>query len=192
MAAIRVDDALKSRIAKLKKSLSYGDYLEKVVTYFEVTGVNPDTQIVLPEEAVKKSANRVIEVIRGIEKKQNAYLEFIREMLVGAQHSSLQTSTTASLFNDDEYIKVAEAQELIDKYHALEAAYAKLSDENKHLKVKAVVEQQKAPISGGDSIAKLVAQDLRSKFEVDRFDPQYLRIDKYLIEQALKRIEENA
>lgn len=67
---ILISSQTKVRLESLKKGLSFDAYLAKVADYFENTGAKledgqqPITRLVIDQ------ANRVIEVVRGIEKKQ--------------------------------------------------------------------------------------------------------------------------
>lgn len=180
MAVIKLDDTVKVRLDRLKGKSTYNDYVEKMIAYFEVTKIVPETSLIPPTEEVKKAASRIIEVMRGIEKKQSAQLEAIREFL--QQSDSLPV-------NESDYVRVEEVQELIGRYKDLEAN--KLKEENKRLKIT----PSEVTIYSGeggkpDSLVSKIIGDLETKFEADRFDPQYQRIDKSVLEQALKRIKD--
>ncbi|WP_025843597.1 BfmA/BtgA family mobilization protein [Porphyromonas gingivicanis] len=68
MAVIKLDDTVKVRLDRLKGKSTYNDYVEKMIAYFEVTKIVPETSLIPPTEEVKKAASRIIEVMRGIEK----------------------------------------------------------------------------------------------------------------------------
>lgn len=182
MAVIKLDDTVKVRLDRLKGKSTYNDYVEKMIAYFEVTKIVPETSLIPPTEEVKKAASRIIEVMRGIEKKQSAQLEAIREFLL--QSDSLPV-------NESDYLRVEEVQELIGRYKDLEVEANKLKEENKRLKIT----PSEVTIYSGeggkpDSLVSKIIGDLETKFEADRFDPQYQRIDKSVLEQALKRIKD--
>lgn len=183
MAVVKLDDVVKSRLDKLKGKSTYNDYIEKMVVYFEITRIAPESSFIPPSEEVKKQASRIIEVVRGIEKKQSVQLEAIRNSLQGI--GSLPMT-------ENDYISVEEAQELVNRYKSLEEENHKLKDENKRLQMtngKAIVQVNNDPISSAPLIFRII-DDLETKFEADRFDPQYQRIDKSVLEQALKRIKD--
>lgn len=186
MPVVKLDDAVKARLDRLKGKRTYNDYVEQMVSYFEVTKIVPETSFLPPTEEVKKQISRVIEVVRGIEKKQSAQLEAIRTSLLGRGDGN---------GGDDDFISLQEAQELLDRYKALEGENQKLKDENKRLQIL----QEKKPLPQGDfsteksgnlPLAARILEDLEGKFEPDRFDPQYQRIDKSVLTQAISRIKD--
>ena len=182
MAVIKLDDIVKARLDTLKGKSTYNDYLEKMIAYFEVTKIVPETSLIPPTEEVKKAASRIIEVMRGIEKKQSAQLEAIRNILLDSDSVPV---------NEIDYVRVEEVQELIGRYKDLEAEANKLKEENNRLKI---TPSEVARYSGKgekpDPLVSKIIGDLETKFEADRFDPQYQRIDKSVLEQALKRIKD--
>lgn len=177
MAVVKLDDVVKARVDKLKGKSTYNDYIEKMVVYFETTRIAPESSFIPPSEEVKKQASRIIEVVRGIEKKQSVQLEAIRNSLQGI----------GSLPMTGDYISLEEAQELVARYKSLEEENHKLKDENKRLQITQRVNDD--AISYDPFILKII-DDLETKFEVDRFDTQYQRIDRSVLEQALLRIKE--
>ncbi|WP_025843596.1 hypothetical protein [Porphyromonas gingivicanis] len=93
--------------------------------------------------------------------------------------------------NESDYVRVEEVQELIGRYKDLEAEANKLKEENKRLKITpSEVTIYSGEGGNSDSLVSKIIGDLETKFEADRFDPQYQRIDKSVLEQALKRIKD--
>jgi hypothetical protein len=78
--SIRILVLSKVRLDKLKGRDTYIEWMEKAVTYFEVTGLRPDDMKTHPSQAILTSMShgfeRIIKIVRSIEKdKINTILE---------------------------------------------------------------------------------------------------------------------
>src|SRR5659263_574007 len=78
---IGLNETTKNRLDALKGRKSYNAILEEMLSYFEQTAIPPASRITSPVTAMKEQSNRVIEVMRGVEKKQNVALNSIYELL---------------------------------------------------------------------------------------------------------------
>jgi len=67
-SVIRIKDTTKAKIDQHKGSDSHDELLLIFLNYFETTGVNPRQHTAHPIEETRKLADRVIKIIKGIEK----------------------------------------------------------------------------------------------------------------------------
>ena len=72
---IKVKDLTKMTLDKWKGNKTYDAFITEMLTYFEITGINPGSKIATPLVAVESQATRVIQVVRGIEKDQSVLSE---------------------------------------------------------------------------------------------------------------------
>jgi len=147
---IAVYAGTKNRIDALKGRKSYDDILVDMCSYFEITGIAPTSHIISPEVVVKEQSNRVIEVMRGVEKKQNIALNSIYELLKAISlvtHNNKEESISA---DDENYIHVNDVKQLLDQYKELKKQNEKTEEKNKLLLNE--VEALKQLKSSGNSV----------------------------------------
>jgi hypothetical protein len=74
---VPVYESTKNRLDLLKGRKSYEVILDEMLSYFEQTGVNPSSRITSPDAVMKEQSSKIIEVMRGIEKKEIIHLNAI-------------------------------------------------------------------------------------------------------------------
>ena len=79
---IKVKDTTKVRLDLFKSNKTYDTVISEMLLYFETTGITPQSNVMPPNIAAKEQANRVIEVVRGIEKSTNVRLKNIEQLLL--------------------------------------------------------------------------------------------------------------
>lgn len=131
---IAVYAGTKNRIDALKGRKSYDDILVDMCSYFEITGIAPTSHIISPEVVVKEQSNRVIEVMRGVEKKQNIAFNSIYELLKAVSSSSHNNDKDESIIeNDENYMHLNDVKDLIDQFKELKKLNEKTEAKNKLL-----------------------------------------------------------
>lgn len=124
----------KSRIDALKGRKSYDDILIDMCSYFEISGIAPTSHIISPVAVMKEQSNRVIEVMRGVEKKQNIAINSIYELLKAVSLGTHNNKKEESISADDEnYMHVNDVKQLLDQYKELKKLNEKAEEKNKSL-----------------------------------------------------------
>ena len=147
---IAVYAGTKNRIDALKGRKSYDDILIDMCSYFEISGIAPTSHITSPVAVMKEQSNRVIEVMRGVEKKQNIAINSIYELLKAVSlgtHNNKEESMSA---DDENYIPVDDVKQLLDQYKELKKQNEKTEEKNKLLLNE--VEALKQLKSSGNSV----------------------------------------
>ena|ERR1035437_5336396 len=131
---LAVNAGTKNRIDLLKGRKSYDDILVDMCTYFEISGITPTSHIISPEVVVKEQSNRVIEVMRGIEKKQNIALNSIYELLKAVSSGTHNNDKDESIIESAEnYMHINDVKDLLDHYKELKKLNEKTEAKNKIL-----------------------------------------------------------
>jgi len=186
----------KNRIDALKGRKSYDDVLVDMCTYFETLGITPTSHIASPVLVMKEQSNRVIEVMRGVEKKQNLAINSIYELLKnissGAPNFEKGESITTSA-NDENYVHVSEVKHLIDQYKDLKKLFEKSEAENKLLSDK--VEELKRLKSTEDSVDLVdnnivfeIIENIDSLKKPSTFNNSVYEIDRHRFDALLARL----
>jgi len=129
---IKTHESTKNRLDALKGRKSYNTILEEMLSYFELTGITPSSRITSPDAVMKEQSSRVIEVMRGIEKKENITLNAIYDLLKSVSLNVQQNEKTETSKDDDEnFIHVNDVQDLLDRYKDLEKLYSASEEKNK-------------------------------------------------------------
>jgi len=90
---LKINPDLKKRLDKLRKGKTYNQIIEEILTYFDMTGVNPQSDRTPPvetfvrelqkqSEAIKDRLTSVIKIIRNIETNK---IDLILDELVGGE-----------------------------------------------------------------------------------------------------------
>lgn len=132
--SIGINESTKNRLDALKGRKSYNTLLEEMLSYFEQTAIPPTSRITSPVAAMKEQSNRVIEVMRGIEKKENITLNAIYDLLktISLGKSSDEKGGPINA-NDENYMHVNEVAELVEKHKKLEESSRQLEAKNRVL-----------------------------------------------------------
>ena len=138
---LKLSEDTYSSLSKLKKGLSFDDYLKGVVQILERDGTSVKDYEDPIERLVKAQANRVIEVVRGIEKKQEKHLISILDRLASEPKKEVVEATAVSAILTDE--DRANIEALIKKNEEQEAEIRHLKSENGRLTTQLELEARK-------------------------------------------------
>ena len=128
-------------LSKLKKGLSFDDYLKGVVQILERDGTSVKDYEDPIERLVKAQANRVIEVVRGIEKKQEKHLVSILDRLASEPKKEVVEAPAVSAILTDEDRENIEA--LIKQNEEQGEEIQRLKSENGRLTTQLELEARK-------------------------------------------------
>jgi len=117
---VPVYESTKNRLDSLKGRKSYEVILDEMLSYFELTGITPSSRIISPDAVMKEQSSRVIEVMRGIEKKENITLNAIYDLLKSVSLNVQQNEKTETNKSD-----------LLERYEKLEELYSASEEKNK-------------------------------------------------------------
>ena len=128
---IQITQELYEDLSKLKKGQSFDAYLKGVVQILERDGTSVKDYEDPIERLVKAQANRVIEVVRGIEKKQEKHLVSILDRLTSEPKKEVVEAPAISAILTDEDRENIEA--LIKHNEEQGAEIRRLKSENGRL-----------------------------------------------------------
>ena len=80
-ANIRIDQDTKKRLDRLKGCRSYNLMIAEMLRNFEQTGIAPSSRMVYTEEMMKIQSNRIIEVLKDVEKRKSSSMDEILKLL---------------------------------------------------------------------------------------------------------------
>lgn len=138
---LKLSEDTYSSLSKLKKGLSFDDYLRGVVQILERDGTSVKDYEDPIERLVKAQANRVIEVVRGIEKKQEKHLVSILDRLTSEPKKEVVEAPAISAILTDEDRENIEA--LIKQNEERGAEIRRLKSENGRLTTQLELETRK-------------------------------------------------
>ena len=138
---LKLSEDTYSSLSKLKKGLSFDDYLKGVVQILERDGTSVKDYEDPIERLVKAQANRVIEVVRGIEKKQEKHLVSILDRLTSEPKKEVVEAPAVSAILTDEDRENIEA--LIKQNEEQGAEIQRLKAENGRLTTQLELEARK-------------------------------------------------
>ena len=148
--SIGINESTKNRLDALKGRKSYNSIIEEMLSYFEQTAIPPTSRITSPVAAMKEQSNRIIEVLRGIEKKQNiannATYDLLKTISLGKRNDEKGEPISA---DNENYLHVSEVEKLVERHKELEELYNKSEARNKSLMNK--VEELKETVNSGNS-----------------------------------------
>lgn len=138
---IQITQELYEDLSKLKKGQSFDAYLKGVVQILERDGTSVKDYEDPIERLVKAQANRVIEVVRGIEKKQEKHLVSILDRLTSEPKKEVVEAPAISAILTDEDRENIEA--LIKQNEEQGAEIRRLKSENGRLTTQLELETRK-------------------------------------------------
>lgn len=138
---IQITQELYEDLSKLKKGQSFDAYLKGVVQILERDGTSVKDYEDPIERLVKAQANRVIEVVRGIEKKQEKHLVSILDRLTSEPKKEVVEAPAVSAILTDEDRENIEA--LIKQNEEQGAELQRLKAENGRLATQLELEARK-------------------------------------------------
>ena len=142
---IQITQELYEDLSKLKKGQSFDAYLKGVVQILERDGTSVKDYEDPIERLVKAQANRVIEVVRGIEKKQEKHLVSILDRLTSEPKKEVVEAPAISAILTDEDRENIEA--LIKQNEEQGAEIRRLKSENGRLTTQLELDTRK-PTAG--------------------------------------------
>ena len=185
---IKVKDLTKMTLDKWKGNKTYDAFITEMLTYFEITGINPGSKIATPLVAVESQATRVIQVVRGIEKDQSVYLKSILDHVKRLSGSP----EVPAGFNSDEYIHINKVQELTGEMDKITQENAQAKGEIRKLQTELEIERKKAPEGSGQVNTKVLLEILDildEKKQTSTFDLDSYRIDKSTFDKYIARLK---
>lgn len=185
---IKVKDLTKMTLDKWKGNKTYDAFITEMLTYFEITGINPGSKIATPLVAVESQATRVIQVVRGIEKDQSVYLKSILDHVKRLSGSPVAPAG----FNPDEYIHINKVQELTGEMDKITQENAQAKGEIRKLQTELETERKKAPEGSGQVNTKVILEILDildEKKQTSTFDLDSYRIDKSTFDKYIARLK---
>lgn len=187
---IKVKDHTKMILDKWKGNKTYDAFISQMLTYFEITGINPGSKIATPLVAVEAQASRIIQVVRGIEKDQSVFLKSILDHVKRLSGSSAASESPAG-FNADEYIHVSQVQELTQKMDEITQVNIQEGAEIRRLKTELEIERKKTPAVNQVNVktALEILDILDDKKQTSTFDPDSYRIDKSTFDKYIARLK---
>lgn len=138
---IQITQELYEDLSKLKKGQSFDAYLKGVVQILERDGTSVKDYEDPIERLVKAQANRVIEVVRGIEKKQEKHLVSILDRLTSEPKKEVVEAPAVSAILTDEDRENIEA--LIKQNEEQGEEIQRLKSENGRLTTQLELEARK-------------------------------------------------
>lgn len=188
---IKVKDLTKMTLDKWKGNKTYDAFITEMLTYFEITGINPGSKIATPLVAVEAQATRVIQVVRGIEKDQSVYLKSILDHVKRLSGSPVAPEVPTG-FNPDEYIHINKVQELTGEMDKITQENAQAKGEIRKLQTELEIERKKAPEGSGQVNTKVLLEILDildEKKQTSTFDPDSYRLDKSTFDKYISRLK---
>lgn len=192
--SIRIKESTRYRIDALKAHKSHDIFISEMLSYFETTGITPQSKVASPAIAVKEQASRVIEVVRGVEKSTNIKLKNLEQMLsrlLSVQPQMQEYSNPAQ--NMDEYMHVSQVQELLERAKEQERTIAKYRDEVSRLKGELEVSASHKPeMQVGVNVQKLleVVERIDSMKKIPTFNDTVYEIDRNTFDLWIKRFKD--
>lgn len=156
---VKIKQTTKLRLDMLKGGKTYDQIISEMTGYFEQTGISPQSNVISPSVAVKAQADRVIEVVRGIEKTEKVILKSILDTVKFIAKSQAGEGLPAD-FNPDEYLHINQVQELLSEAEQLKKDNAKKNDELARLKSKLEMTEATPAKESGSGVSDKVKKSL--------------------------------
>lgn len=189
--SILVSNETKTRLEALKKGLSFDVYLAKVADYFENTGAKLEDGHQPLTRLITDQASRVIEVMRGIEKKQLGLFKSIATRIDSSGEGAGNGAVPQTLDQED----MAMVQTLISRNEELESKVKSLERENTQIRADLAI-QAKSPVDTSSGVSDR-AQMLELLMKLQQaFRPSPVEKDRYFISKSeantiISEIEKN-
>jgi len=189
---VPVYESTKNRLDSLKGRKSYELMLDEMLTYFEQTGIVPTSRMVSPVVAMKEQSNRVIEVMRGIEKKENITLNAIYDLLKTISLGKHNDEKGEVIDDENEnYIPVKDVQELLEKHKTLEENFRKLEIQNNSYssKIKLLESEQKPENGVNTNILLEIIERLEETPKAATFNNSIYEIERTVFDALITRLK---
>lgn len=192
---VKIKQTTKVRLDMLKGSKTYDQVISEMTGYFEQTGISPQSNVISPSVAVKAQADRVIEVVRGIEKTEKVTLKSILDTVKLIAKCQAGGSAPAD-FNPDEYMHISQVQELLSEAEQLKKDNTKKNDELARLKTKLEISGTAPAKESGSGVSDKVKNSLLELVGVfeDRkkpstFNEEIYEFDRNTFDQWIERFK---
>lgn len=192
---VKIKQTTKVRLDMLKGGKTYDQIISEMTGYFEQTGISPKSNVISPSVAVKAQADRVIEVVRGIEKTEKVTLKSILDTVKFIAKSQTGGNFPPD-FNPDEYMHVNNVQELLNEAEQLKKDNAKKNDELARLKTKLEMSETGPAKESGSGVSDKVKRSLLELIGVfeDRkkpstFNEEIYEFDRNTFDQWIERLK---
>lgn len=190
---IKIKDTTKLRIDALKHTDTYDSFIDKMLSYFESTGIMPTSKIVSPVAAMREEAERIIKVIRGIEKSEGVTLKAIYDSVKNLSFSGSGEHRDTVNFTPEEMEKV---NAVIDHAQHLEKENAGYISEIKELRQQLdLARQEQTTTAGTDTginVSKVreILDVLNSKKKTTTFNTDIYEIPRNDFDIWMKRLKD--
>lgn len=192
---IKTHESTKNRLDALKGRRSYNTILEEMLSYFEQTGITPSSRITSPDAVMKEQSSRVIEVMKGVEKRQYLTLDAIYDLLKSVSLNVQQNEKTETSKDDENYIHVKEVVALIEQHKKLKELYSASEEKNKshlieieHLKAKTTSENLNESVDT-DKLLEIV-ETIENRKKPATFNSSIYEIEKTVFDAWITRLKD--
>lgn len=136
MSMLRVDEITARRLADFKGKKTYNVIINEMIDFFVNTGMRVTDTVAAPIIVIQQESAKMQKMVRAIEAKQNTLLKDILEKANFLIRESQQETHSAPRPTDDEnYMDVAEVQELMESYKNLQTEVSKKESQLKELRI---------------------------------------------------------
>ena len=192
---VKIKQTTKVRLDMLKGGKTYDQIISEMTGYFEQTGISPKSNVISPSVAVKAQADRVIEVVRGIEKTEKVTLKSILDTVKFIAKSQVGEGVPAD-FNPDEYLHINQVQELLSEAEQLKKDNAKKNDELARLKSRLEMSETAPAKESGSGVSDKTKKSLLELVGVfeelkkpSTFNEEIYEFDRNTFDQWIERFK---
>lgn len=192
---VKIKQTTKIRLDMLKGGKTYDQIISEMTGYFEQTGISPQSNVISPSVAVKAQADRVIEVVRGIEKTEKVTLKSILDTVKFIAKSQVGEGFPAD-FNPDEYLHINQVQELLSEAEQLRKENAKKNDELARLKSQLEMSEATPAKESGSGVSDKVKKSLlelvgvfEERKKPSTFNEEIYEFDRNTFDQWIERFK---
>lgn len=146
--SIRLADILYSKLNYLRGKKSFPAYIESMVKYFELTGINPDSIQMPMIQEYKKETERVVKILRAMEK------DTFRPIKILLEGSNLNQNSLPGITGDDVVKMVNVNENLSSELERLKGEKVELLQKVRNLKMQ--VDDKPKPSSMGIDTEELL------------------------------------
>lgn len=192
---VKIKQTTKVRLDMLKGGKTYDQIISEMTGYFEQTGISPKSNVISPSVAVKAQADRVIEVVRGIEKTEKVTLKSILDTVKFIAKSQVGEGVPAD-FNPDEYLHINQVQELLSEAEQLKKDNAKKNDELARLKSRLEMSETAPAKESGSGVSDKTKKSLlelvgvfEERKKPSTFNEEIYEFDRNTFDQWIERFK---
>ena len=134
---IRLSESTYGRLKMAKQQDSFNDYVEKMLNYFAITQVNPESVQQHPIALLKSEIDRIIKILKSQEKRYVGFLQIIKDKTTNTETQNTENDNVVG--NDLTVEELSELTQLVDSQKTelieLRKLNQKLTTENTSLKL---------------------------------------------------------